>query len=331
MLSPRTARVFIAYSHRDTRFRHELEQQLTLLERKGHIKQQWSKHQLVPGEEKNTLLSEAIQEADLILLLISIHFLSDEFCWSQLLEKAIKRHDKGEAVVIPVFVRPCPWEDTPIEKLEGVPPEGKAISNWSNKHEAWTQAARGIQRALVAWGKNHVEDCLATSGTSLYPLGRREDKLKEGEAMSGKHVFVSYCHDNKDEVARLVQELRDAGESVWWDEDIPGGRDWKEAIRAAMEKAYAVVVCLSPELTEDRDRSGVYTEIRDAITTFRQYGPGLAYIFPVKLGKCEIPPIEIDDTRTLKRLQSIDLYPQSKRAAGVQKLLTSLATAPGRP
>ncbi len=97
----------------------------------------------------------------------------------------------------------------------------------------------------------------------------------------------------------------------------------------AMDNAYAVVVCLSPELTE-RYRSGVYPEIRDAITTFRQYGPGHAFIFPVKLGDCEIPPIEIDDTRTLDRLQCIDLYPESKRAAGVQKLLESLAAAPGR-
>ena len=175
-----------------------------------------------------------------------------------------------------------------------------------------------------------VQDLLNGVDSALYRLRRRRDKVKERKAMSEKHVFVSYCHDNKDKVARLVEELEAAGESVWWDEDILGGRDWKEAIRMAMKKAYAVVVCLSPELTEDRYRSGVYPEIRDAIGTFRQYGPGHAFIFPVKLGKCEIPPIEIDETRTLDRLQCIDLYPENKRAAGVQKLLESLAAAPGR-
>lgn len=72
------------------------------------------------------------------------------------------------------------------------------------------------------------------------------------------------------------------------------------------------------------------SEICYAIAIFRQYGPGQAFIFPVNLGDCEIPPIEIDDTRTLDRLQCIDLYPEKKRAAGVQKLLLSLKTAPGR-
>lgn len=174
-----------------------------------------------------------------------------------------------------------------------------------------------------------VQELLNGVDSTLYRLRRRRDKVKQREAMNVKAVFISYCHDNKDEVARLVEELEDAGESVWWDEDILGGRDWKEAIRMAMEKACAVVVCLSAEL-EDRYRSGVYPEIRDAIATFRQYGPGHAFIFPVKLSKCEIPPIEIDDARTLDRLQCIDLYPESKRAAGVQKLLVSLAAAPGR-
>lgn len=148
--------------------------------------------------------------------------------------------------------------------------------------------------------------------------------------MGGRHVFVSYCHDNRDDVARLVEDLNRAGESVWWDEDILGGRDWKEAIREAMKNAYAVVLCMSSEL-EERYRSGVYPELRDAITTFRQYGPGEPYIFPVRLAECAVPAIEIDDTRTLERIQYIDLFPESKRGTGLRKLLESLAAAPGHP
>jgi hypothetical protein len=146
--------------------------------------------------------------------------------------------------------------------------------------------------------------------------------------MSEKHVFISYCHDNKGEVARLVKDLKNAGKSVWWDEDILAGRDWKEAIREAMRNASAVLVCLSPELTE-RYRSGAYPEVRDAIATFRQYGPGHSYIFPVRLAECQVPSIEIDDTRTLERIQHIDLFPESERSAALRKLIESLTAAPG--
>ena len=172
-----------------------------------------------------------------------------------------------------------------------------------------------------------VTELLNGVDSTRYQNERRNRMRKERREMSEKHVFVSYCRDNKDDVARLVEDLEKAGESVWWDEDILGGRDWKEAIRAAMKDAYAVVVCLSPELTEERYRSGVYPEVRDAIATFRQYGPGHSYIFPVRLAKCQTPPIEIDDTRTLERIQHIDLFPETKRNAGLRKLIESLAAA----
>jgi small GTP-binding protein len=174
-----------------------------------------------------------------------------------------------------------------------------------------------------------VTELLNGVDSTQYQIERRKRMQKERTGMSEKHVFVSYCHDNKDEVARLVEYLQSAGESVWWDENILGGRDWKEAIREAMKNAYAVVVCVSPELTEERYRSGVYPELRDAIATLRQYAPKHSYILPVRLEECEVPPIEIDDTRTLERIQHIDLFPESKRGAGLTKLLESLAATPG--
>ena len=176
-----------------------------------------------------------------------------------------------------------------------------------------------------------VEELLNGVDSTRYQRERRRRMQKERREMGTRHVFVSYCHDNRDDVARLVEELENEGEPAWWDEDILGGLDWKEAIRDAMKNAYAIVVCLSPELTDERYRSGVYPEIRDAIATFRQYGPGHSYIFPVRLAECEVPPIEIDDTRTLDRIQHIDLFPGSRRSAGLQKLLASLAAAPEHP
>lgn len=175
-----------------------------------------------------------------------------------------------------------------------------------------------------------VTELLNGVDSTRYRNERRRRVQKERGVMGERHVFVSYCHENRGEVARLVENLDNAGVSVWWDEDILGGCDWKEAIREAMKNAYAVVICLSPELTE-RYRSGVYPELRDAIATFRQYGPGESYIFPVRLGKCAVPPIEIDDTRTLEQIQHINLFPESTRGKGLQKLLESLAAATEHP
>lgn len=145
-----------------------------------------------------------------------------------------------------------------------------------------------------------------------------------------KHLVLSYCHDDAAEVRILREELLAAEETVWWDQDILGGRDWKQEIRKAIRDAYAVVVCLSNDLGI-RLQSGVYPEVLDAITFFRDQAPGSVFLIPIRLSPCEIPDIEIDGTRTLDRLQHIDLFPNSKRVAAIEKLLQTLQACPNHP
>jgi TIR domain len=92
-----------------------------------------------------------------------------------------------------------------------------------------------------------------------------------------KHVFLSYCHDNVQEVTRLRDDLINAGEQVWWNKDILPGKEWKNAIRVAMKQSYAVVLCLSKE-SEARFASGIYPEVLDAIAQYRQLAPGGVFL-----------------------------------------------------
>ncbi|MEL6816247.1 MAG: TIR domain-containing protein, partial [Cyanobacteria bacterium J06598_3] len=171
-----------------------------------------------------------------------------------------------------------------------------------------------------------------TVRASLLKLGESTESAKicPWMSMAKKHVFLSYCRDNADEVRRFYSELIAAGETVWWDQNILPGQDWKFEIRKAMRDAYAVVLCLSAE-TADRITTGIYPEVLDAIREYRTYAPGSVFLIPVRLSECELPFIEIDDTRTLDRLQCVDLFPDANRGPGLQKLLKALQAAPNHP
>lgn len=145
-----------------------------------------------------------------------------------------------------------------------------------------------------------------------------------------KHVFLSYCHDNKAEVRQLRDDLMKAGEAVWWDQDILPGADWKQQIRKAMQESYAVVVCFSKE-TEARGESGIYPELLDAIDALRSHAPGGIFLIPVRLSECELPLVEIDASRTLDRLQRVDLFPPAERDGGLNRLIASLRNTTRRP
>jgi hypothetical protein len=72
--------------------------------------------------------------------------------------------------------------------------------------------------------------------------------------------------------------------------------------------------------TADRITTGVYPEVLDAITVYREHPPGSIFLIPLRLSECDIPLIEIDATRTLDRLQYIDLFAPD----GVSQLVKSL-------
>jgi hypothetical protein len=203
-----------------------------------------------------------------------------------------------------------------------------------------TQSVNAINLKRVVWerGGKQFEFAMSSSvghvtersGTPVASnLTNQEIKMLE-QSMTKKHVFISYCRDNKAEVARLREELIDTGEAVWWDGEILGGQDWKCEIRRAMKNSYAVVLCLSEELAH-RVQSGVYPEVADAIAIYRQQAPGNIFLVPARLSDCTIPDIEIDDTQTLDRLQCIDLFPSANRTAGIQALLKALRASPNHP
>ena len=59
-------------------------------------------------------------------------------------------------------------------------------------------------------------------------------------------LFISYKAEDRAPVQRLVQALRGAGASVWWDQDIAPGAPWEVTIERELHQAKAVIVAWSP-------------------------------------------------------------------------------------
>jgi hypothetical protein len=148
--------------------------------------------------------------------------------------------------------------------------------------------------------------------------------------MRKKHVFLSYCHENKAEISQLRRELIGQGEVVFWDEDILPGQSIPHTLREAIRQSYAFVFCLSKE-TGARSKSGILPEARDAFNALRQYSPASVFIIVVRLSECPIPSIPIDATNTLADLLYIDLFPPSGRNAGLSRLLQAIRATPEHP
>lgn len=144
----RPIRLFFSYSHRDEGLRNRLETHLSALKREGVI-ENWHDREIKGGEDWSRQINEHLVSADVVLLLVSANFLASEYCYGVELAHALERHESGDALVIPIILRPVDWQPTVLGRLQALPTDGKPVTSWSNRDAAFLDIARGIRRAIV--------------------------------------------------------------------------------------------------------------------------------------------------------------------------------------
>ncbi len=140
-------KLFISYSHKDEALRDELVKHLTLLEQRGVIKA-WHDRNIDAGDEWADEIDENLNQAQVILLLISADFLASRYCRDIEMKRAMERHEAGEAIVIPVILRDVDWQDAPFGTLQALPTGGEPVENWPSRDKAFADIARGIRKRV---------------------------------------------------------------------------------------------------------------------------------------------------------------------------------------
>jgi internalin A len=107
-----TVRLFYSYSHKDENLRNELETHLKLLQRQGLI-DTWHDRKIEAGDEWKQKIDENLEQADIILLLVSADFIASDYCYEKEMRRALERHENNETRVIPVIIRDVNWRVTP--------------------------------------------------------------------------------------------------------------------------------------------------------------------------------------------------------------------------
>jgi hypothetical protein len=81
------ATAFISYSHRDEVFRQELETHLAPLRRQGLLSV-WHDRRITAGDSLDGAISENLESAEAILMLISADFVASEYCYTREMTRA---------------------------------------------------------------------------------------------------------------------------------------------------------------------------------------------------------------------------------------------------
>lgn len=85
---PKPIDVFFSYSHKDEALRDELATHVKLLERNGVIRS-WHDRRIGAGQDWKQAIDQNLEEAEIILLLVSADFLASDYCFDIEMTRAL--------------------------------------------------------------------------------------------------------------------------------------------------------------------------------------------------------------------------------------------------
>lgn len=249
------ATLFFSYSHKDEELRNELETHLALLKREGAISS-WHDRRITAGSDINQAISSELESSQIILLLVSAHFLSSDYCYEKEMKRALEKHEDGSAVVIPVILHPCDWKSAPFGNLLVTPTDAKPVSMYANQQEAFAIVAKDVRAAAKKFqsqtsvatdreiDEGSGEESLKGDRSSNLRIKRKFDDHEKDEFLENSYEYIArYFDGSLDELSKRNSQIKtrfkrlsetrffasiyDNGERVaqcviWYDDNILG-------------------------------------------------------------------------------------------------------------
>lgn len=137
--------LFVSYAEADSTFFDQLRSHLVLAERRGKVRVH-GRALLRPGQDEDAETRDRLQEARLVVPLLSADYFSQPGRVERELEPALARRARGECLVVPVLLRACSVGDSAVRGIKSLPDDGRPITQHSDRDAAWL----AIVEALVA-------------------------------------------------------------------------------------------------------------------------------------------------------------------------------------
>ena len=122
------AKVFLSYSHRNSRWRDRLVEQLNVLAGEGLI-EVWTDRDIAAGADWLPAIEQAIAETRVAIVLVSPAFFASEFISTKEVPVLLQRRKDEGMQIVPIIVEPCQWQN--VAWLAGI--QARPLDNKSLK------------------------------------------------------------------------------------------------------------------------------------------------------------------------------------------------------
>jgi hypothetical protein len=142
--------VFISYSHKDTKWREDLEIRLKPHLRDGSIKS-WSDKQISPGSQWFSEINSALANTKVAVLLVTPDFLYSDFIHEHELGPLLKEAEQSGVKILWVPVRDSAYKQTALKHYQAAlsPDKPLAAMTKPKRDQAWVTICEAIEHFLL--------------------------------------------------------------------------------------------------------------------------------------------------------------------------------------
>jgi hypothetical protein len=250
--------IYYCYTHKDTELRDELANHLTPLVRSGLITT-WYDRDMRAGTDWEQEVKNHLNTADIILFLVSPHFIASDYCYHVEMPLAFKRYNAGKARLLSVILRSVLWEDTPLGTLLVLPTQGKPVTLWPDQDEAFQNIAKGISDLAVDLLAQRAKEHLEAVILETEPNKQLEKNLQTPhntehhitmEPVTPINLYLYYDHEDGELLEELETHLSPLKRLkriiTWQDRKIIHGTDGQEEIENHLNTADIILLLVSP-------------------------------------------------------------------------------------
>lgn len=214
-MASRILYIYDEMSAHDVAMRQELEGWLYTLHRERHHTTQWQT--ILPGDDLRAERERHLKDADIILLLVSVDFVRSDPCYALACE-ALEQRRRG-ARVVPILLRPvASWETLPFGGIQPLPRDGRPVSRWDPRDDAWHHISAEI-RALLAELDQHQPASTPRMDDALQSGDESGDDLSyPGECIGNYRISRMLGQGGFSRVYEAVHEMtrRRVAIKTWW-------------------------------------------------------------------------------------------------------------------
>lgn len=140
-------KIFICYASEDEIHKNNLDKHLSGLKRQGII-ESYDSTKIHAGKNWNESIKLYLEQANIILLLLSADLLANDLIHDLQIQEALKKAEKKDIILIPIIIRPVAYRGLGIEKYNTLPLNKKAVIEWENQDSAYEHITLEIKKVL---------------------------------------------------------------------------------------------------------------------------------------------------------------------------------------